>query len=150
MPVFSSVDALADAVGSALGHSAWRVVGQSDVDTFADVVDDHQWIHTDTVRAAAGPYGGTIVHGMFTLALVPTMVGEVVRVEGLRLGLNYGFDRIRFLDPVPAGSRLRAEVVAADAVRTDDGVRMVFDVTVEREGSTKPACVARNVILYLR
>lgn len=150
MTVFASVDALADAVGTSLDHSPWRVVGQSDVDAFADVADDHQWIHTDAVRAAAGPYGGTIVHGMLTLVLVPTMVGEVVRVEGLRMGLNYGFDRVRFVDPVPAGSRLRAAVVVGDAVRTGDGVRMAFDVTVEREGAAKPACVARNVILYLR
>lgn len=100
----------------------------------------------DTDRAAGGPYGGTIVHGMLTLALIPTMIGEVVAVDGL----HHGFDRIRFIHPVPVGSRLRAAVAVADAVPTGDGVRVVFDTTVERPDSVDPVCVARNVILYLR
>lgn len=147
---FSSVDDLAEAVGTTLGHSSWRRLDQSTVDMFADLADDHQWIHVDTARAADGPYGGTIVHGMLTLALVPTMINEVVTVEGLRMGLNYGFDRVRFIQPVPVGSRVRAAVTAAEAKSTDAGVRMSFEATVEREGSPDPVCVARNVILYLR
>ncbi len=150
MAAFSSVDDLVDAVGTTLGHSSWHPLNQSTVDTFADLVDDHQWIHVDAARAAEGPYGGTIVHGMLTLALIPTMISEVVAVEGLRMGLNYGFDRVRFIQPVPVGSRVRAAIAVAEAKPTDDGVRTSFEATVERDGSADPVCVARNVILYLR
>jgi acyl dehydratase len=150
MPRFPTVDALAAAAGTALGHSAWHQIDQSAVNTFADVVDDHQWIHVDVDRAATGPYNGTIVHGALTLALIPTMIGEVVTVENLAMGLNYGYDRVRFIRPVPVGSRVRAAVTVKKAAPATGGVRMTFEATVEREGAADPVCVVENIILYLR
>jgi acyl dehydratase len=147
--VLPTVPALLELEGTDLGAGPWRTFDQPMVDTFADLTDDHQWIHVDPERAAEGPFGTTVAHGMLTLAFVPVMVGEVLRVDGASFGLNYGFEKIRFTSPVPVGSRVRGQVRCTRAVAVEGGVRATFAVTVEVEGADRPACVAENVIMWL-
>ncbi|ROP36041.1 MaoC family dehydratase [Saccharothrix texasensis] len=132
--------------GHDLGHTGWREITQDRVDTFADAADDHQWIHVDPERAAAGPFGGTIAHGYLTLSLIIPMFGELLAVEGVRMSVNYGLDKVRFPSPVRVGDKIRlaGRVVSVDEV-AGDGVQLVLDFTVEIDGSEKPACVARAV-----
>ncbi|NED32059.1 MaoC family dehydratase [Streptomyces sp. SID8499] len=143
--VFASPAALAAAVGTHLGTSEWIRVDQSRIDLFAEATGDHQWIHVDAERAASGPFGGTIAHGFLTLSLIPVLVKEVYRTEGVAMAVNYGLNKVRFMSPVRVGSRVRAsvDVVAADEVR--GGHQVVLKVTVEIEGADKPACVAETV-----
>ncbi len=131
-------------VGSTLGPTGWVEIGQDRIDAFAAATDDPQWIHTDPVRAAAGPFGTTIAHGYLTLSLLPALLGEVLET-GARLAVNYGLNRVRFPAPVPVGSRVRArfEVLAADELA--EGVQLTVVATVEREGGEKPVCVAEAV-----
>ncbi|MFD0205842.1 MULTISPECIES: MaoC family dehydratase [Saccharothrix] len=132
--------------GRDLGHTGWREITQDRIDTFADAADDHQWIHVDPERAAAGPFGTTIAHGYLTLSLIIPMFSELLAVEGVRMSVNYGLDKVRFPSPVRVGDkiRLRGRVVSADEVE-GGGVALVLDFTVEVDGSDKPACVARAV-----
>ncbi|PSL51871.1 acyl dehydratase [Saccharothrix carnea] len=132
--------------GQDLGHTGWRGITQDRVDTFADAADDHQWIHVDPERAAAGPFGTTIAHGYLTLALIIPMFSELLAVEGVRMSVNYGLEKVRFPSPVRVGDKIRlaGRVVSADEV-ADGGVALVLDFTVEVDGSDKPACVARAV-----
>jgi acyl dehydratase len=143
---FASPDELVKAVGEHLGHSEWHEVGQDRVNGFADATDDHQWIHVDPERAKAGPFGTTIAHGFLTLSLVPGLSSEVYRVDNVRMGINYGLDKVRFPAPVPVGSRLRGgvELLGADEV-AGGALQVRCRVTVEREGSEKPACVAETL-----
>ncbi|MDR6174682.1 acyl dehydratase [Nocardioides zeae] len=141
-PVHVPLRDLADAVGSVLGPGPWRQVDQQRIDTFADATDDHQWIHTDPERAAAGPFGATVAHGYLTLSLVPTLLGALVVVDGAAMGVNYGLDRVRFPAPVTAGSRVRASAVLAEVQPVGGGVQARFDVTIEVEHGAKPACIA--------
>ncbi|GAA3663220.1 MaoC family dehydratase [Nocardioides ginsengisoli] len=137
-------------VGELLGRSGWQRIDQGRIDAFAAVTGDDQWIHVDRERAAGTELGTTIAHGYLTLSLLPSLVGEVYRVEGVRKAVNYGLDRVRFPAPVPAGSRVRAAVRLVAAERGGDRVRAVVETTVEREGDERPACVARSVsLLYL-
>lgn len=150
MTAFGTVaDLLACPQGTVLGHSAWRTLGQPRVDGFADATDDRQWIHVDRERAAAGPYGGTIAHGMLTLSLVPVMIGELASVRGATLGVNYGFDKVRFTHPVPVGSRVRAEVTVLEVTPVRGGAKARFRAVVEIEGTEKPACVAEQMIVWM-
>lgn len=135
--------------GTDLGSSPWLTVGQDKVDQFADLTGDHQWIHVDLERAATGPYGATIAHGMLTLSYVPIFIDQVLTVEGAGFGLNYGFDRIRFTSPVPAGSRVRGHVEVMRTEELEAGVRVTFAVRVEIEGSERPALLAEQVIMWL-
>jgi acyl dehydratase len=137
------------APGTELGTSGWRDVDQARIDRFADATDDHQWIHVDRERAAAGPFGGTIAHGFLTLSLVPALVGEVVAVE-CSMAVNYGLNRVRFPAPVPSASRLRAVVTLASAADVEGGVQAVYGVEVRRDGGAKPVCVAEQVVRYYR
>jgi acyl dehydratase len=139
---------LSSLVGSELGTSDWHEVTQSQVDAFADATGDHQWIHVDPERAAKSPFGSTIAHGYLTLALVPALLAEAVRVEGISMGVNYGANRIRFPSPVPVGSRLRlrARLDALDEVQ--GGAQGTLSITMEREGSEKPAMVAEILFRY--
>ncbi|MBS44324.1 MAG: dehydratase [Nocardioides sp.] len=148
MHTLSSPRELASLTGADLGTSPWRTISQEHVDTFADLTDDHQWIHVDVERAADGPFGGTVAHGMLTLAYVPVLVGEVLRVEGSPFGLNYGFDKVRFTSPVRAGSRVRGAVRVDSVTDLDGWVRAGFEVTVEVEGSDRPALVAVNLVQW--
>ncbi|MET9629727.1 MaoC family dehydratase [Lentzea sp. NPDC006480] len=132
--------------GQDLGHTDWLQIDQGRVDTFADATDDHQWIHTDPERAAAGPFGTTIAHGYLTLALLIPLMSELLDVSGVRMSINYGLEKVRFPAPVPVGAkiRLKGQVASADDV-AGNGVQITVDFTVEIEGSEKPACVARAV-----
>jgi acyl dehydratase len=143
MRVFNGVDELRAAVGSRLGVSDWMTVDQGRIDLFADATDDHQWIHVDEERAAAGPFGGTIAHGFLTLSLLPVLVGQVFAVEGTKMGVNYGLNRVRFTAPVPVGSKVRAAVELTDVSDVSGGVQLTTTVTVEIEGSERPALVAQ-------
>ncbi|MFI6096309.1 MaoC family dehydratase [Lentzea sp. NPDC051213] len=140
------LDELRALAGTDLGYTDWLQVDQERVNTFADATDDHQWIHVDPARAAAGPFGGTIAHGYLTLSLLIPLFGDLLAIGGVRMSVNYGLEKVRFPAPVPVGAkiRLKGQVVSADEV-AGNGVQMVVDFTVEIEGSEKPACVARAV-----
>ncbi len=142
MRIFTGVEEIAAAVGEHLGHSGWHAVTQEQVDAFADATGDHQWIHVDPERAAAGPFGRTIAHGYLTLALVPLLLSEIYTVEGVTMGVNYGANSVRFPSPVPVGSRVRAGAELLDVATGPAGARVTVRVTVEVEGAEKPACVA--------
>jgi len=147
--VFASADELRAAVGEELGPSDWLEVDQKRIDLFADATGDHQWIHVDPERAAAGPFGATIAHGYLTLSLLPVLVPQLMRVEGVRMGINYGVNKVRFPSPVPVGSRVRATALLTDVTALgEDCVQLTARVTVEREGGEKPVCVAESVSRY--
>ncbi|MGC8509921.1 MAG: MaoC family dehydratase [Acidimicrobiales bacterium] len=145
-----SVDELPPLVGTHLGYSDYRLVTQEDVDLFARATGDHQWIHVDPVRAAAGPFKGTIAHGYFTLSLVPVLLSQVLHVDGVAMGVNYGANRVRFPSPVPVGSHVRAGATVAAIDPVSGGVQVTLDVTVEIRDAAKPGCVAQVVYRYYR
>jgi acyl dehydratase len=130
-----------------LGASSWHTVDQRAIDLFAEATGDHQWIHVDPERAAAGPFGTTIAHGYLTLSLLPFLLREVFTVEGARMGINYGNDRVRFTAPVPSGSRVRAVARLLSTERRGDGILCRLAVTVEIEGGERPACVGEVLSL---
>jgi len=145
MTTFESIADLKAAVGEHLGHSSWRTIDQAQINAFADATGDHQWIHVDLERAAAGPFGTTIAHGYLVLSLLPELASEAYRVNGVRMGINYGLNRVRFPNPVPAGSVLRGGVKLLSVEDVEGGVQLVNEVTVELRGATKPCCVAETV-----
>lgn len=146
MRVFAGLDDLRSATGEAIGPSEWIAIDQAQIDTFANATGDHQWIHVDPRRAAAGPFGGTIAHGFLTLSLLPMLMQSLYRIDGVKMAVNYGLNRVRFPAPVPVGSRLRARVEVGQASEAQGGVQLVMTATVEREGSEKPVCVAETVV----
>lgn len=146
--IFTSAEELTAGIGAPLGPSDWLEVDQKRIDLFADATGDHQWIHVDPERAASGPFGSTIAHGYLTLSLLPSLVPQIMRVEGMRMGINYGTDKVRFPAPVPVGSRLRATAVITEVVEAGGGVQVSATVTVEIEGGEKPVCVAQSVSRY--
>ncbi|MEU7800088.1 MaoC family dehydratase [Micromonospora arborensis] len=145
MRVFSSFEELSAAVGEHLGPGPWQPIEQSRVDLFADATDDHQWIHLDPIRAAAGPFGATIAHGYLTLSLLPALARELYRVEGVAMGVNYGLNRVRFPAPVRVGAAVRATATIAEVSPVIGGVQLVAAVTVESDSGGKPVCVAETV-----
>lgn len=145
MKTFKGLDEFEKAVGTHLGYSDWHTITQEQIDLFAEATGDHQWIHTDPERAATGPFGSTIAHGYLTLSLVPKLVWQIYTVEGLRLGVNYGSNKVRFPSPVPVGSKVRAGAELLELTRGPRGAQATVRVTVEREGGDKPACVAETV-----
>jgi acyl dehydratase len=149
MRIFNGIDPLMAAVGTQLGYSTWRTISQSDVDAFAEVTGDHQWIHVDPARAARGTFGHTILHGYFTLALVPLFMGEVFEVRGVSMLINYGCDKVRFPSPVPTGSRLRGGVEITGLEEAMRGLQLRATLTIEIEGTAKPACVAETLTLVV-
>jgi acyl dehydratase len=142
MRVFASVDELRAAAGSPVGVSDWVTVDQHRIDLFADATDDHQWIHVDAARAQEGPFGTTIAHGFLTLSLLPRLIESVYRIDGGRMGINYGLNRVRFTAPLPVGSRVRGHVELLDVSEVTGGVQVTTKVTVEAEGVERPALVA--------
>ncbi|MFD8380151.1 MaoC family dehydratase [Streptomyces sp. NPDC059679] len=147
--IFTSPDELRSAVGEDLGPSDWLEIDQKRIDLFAEATGDHQWIHVDPEKAAAGPFGTTIAHGYLTLSLLPSFTPQLLRVEGVRMGINYGVNKVRFPSPVPVDSRLRATGRLAEVTEVaDGGVQVTLVVTVEREGGQKPVCVAESVARY--
>jgi acyl dehydratase len=145
-----SWEAIAARIGEELGASPWMTITQARVDAFADVTDDHYFLHVDPVRAAVPPLGGTIAHGFLTLSLLAPMAYQVCPyVEGARYPLNYGFNRVRFVAPVPVGSRIRGRFVLRQAeVISPEQRQTLYDATVEIEGSTRPALVAQWLTRY--
>ena len=134
--------------GAHLGYSDWHLIDQERVNLFADATDDHQWIHVDPERAAAGPFGGTIAHGYLTLSLAPVLLHDVLHVEGMRLGVNYGCNKVRFPAPVMVGARLRLGAEVAGVEDVEGGVQVTLDLVLETEGASKPSCVAQVVYRY--
>jgi acyl dehydratase len=134
--------------GQHLGWSDWLVVDQARVDLFADATDDHQWIHVDPERAAAGPFGGPIAHGYLTLSLIPALIHEVLAVEGMTFGVNYGCNKVRFPAPVKVGAKLRLGAAVGAVEDVKGGVQVVMDVTLATEDADKPSCVAEVVYRY--
>lgn len=132
-------------LGQHLATSDWITVDQARIDLFAQATGDHQWIHIDPVRAAAGPFGATIAHGFLTLSLVPEIAQSAMVVDDVRMGVNYGLNRVRFMGPVPAGSRVRGHVKLLAYEPIEGGAQVVTEVTIEREGTAKPVCVAETV-----
>ena len=133
-------------VGQEIATSDWIKIDQHRIDLFADATGDHQWIHVDPVRAAAGTFGATVAHGFLTLSLLPEMSASAFHIEGSRMGVNYGLNRVRFPSPVPVGSRLRGHFKLLSYEAIEGGAQLVIEVTMEREGSTKPACVAESIV----
>ncbi|MBU3064013.1 MaoC family dehydratase [Nocardia sp. NEAU-G5] len=149
MTDFADLNELKSAVGTEIGVSDWMTIDQQRVNTFADATDDHQWIHVDPAAAAQGPFGGPIAHGFLTLSLSVPLVGQATTVAGIRMGINYGLNKVRFITPVPVGGRIRARV-ALDAVRDiPGGLQADRTVTIELEGAEKPACVAESIVRYM-
>jgi acyl dehydratase len=141
--VFHSAEEFAAAIGTSYGPSDWLLIDQARVDTFAEATGDRQWIHVDPEHARAGPFGGTIAHGYLTLALVNYFLPQLLRAEGMKLGLNYGCDRVRFPAALRTGTRARggAQILAVEHLG-DGAVQVKIRVTLEAEGSDKPVCVA--------
>ena len=144
--IFNSTAAVQQAVGQELGVTEWMTIEQDRIDTIAKATGDHQWIHVDPVRAKDGPFGTTIAHGYLTLSLANLFLPQLVQYEGLKMGVNYGCDKVRFPAPVPVGSRVRGHgmVVAAEPVK-GDGVQVTVRITVQIEGSDKPGCVVDTI-----
>ena len=143
----TGLEALRALVGTELGRSRWFEIGQDRIATFADATDDHQWIHIDPERAAReSPFGGTVAHGFLTLSLLPSMLSDVLVMVDAKLVVNYGLNKVRFPAPVPAGSRVRAAIVLAALEDEHGSSQLTLDVTVEREGGTKPVCVAEFLV----
>ena len=149
MRVFNSLDEVAAASGEVLGTSDWLTIDQERVDQFAEATGDHQWIHVDVERAAAGPFGGTIAHGYLTLSLVPFLGSQVFALDTPGAKLNYGVNKVRFPSPVRVGSRVRAQVAVGEIVDVAAGKQMTLRYTIEIEDEPKPACVAETVVLLL-
>ncbi|MGA8047646.1 MAG: MaoC family dehydratase [Dermatophilaceae bacterium] len=150
MRTLNGIDELESLVGQHLGTSEWVDITQERIDAFAEATGDHQWIHVDTERAKDGPFGTTIAHGYLTLSLLPLFYSTIYRVEGVRMGINYGANKVRFLAPVPVGSRLRGSIEVGEVKRdANRGAQVTWNVTVELEGSDKPACYAEAIsVMY--
>jgi acyl dehydratase len=149
MRALRSVDDLRPLIGQQVAVGEWYPITQQQINAFADATGDHQWIHVDAQRAAHdGPFGTTIAHGFLTLSLVSTMMRSAISIDGLRMTINYGLNRVRFVTPVPAGARVRASIVLSDVTEIAGSVQATWIVTVEREGSEKPCLVAEWLVRY--
>jgi acyl dehydratase len=146
MKTITGLEELKAAEGEILGTSDWHEVTQADVDAFADVTGDHQWIHVDVERAKETPFGGTIAHGYFTLSLIPLLSRQVFGMEGFTFALNYGLNRVRFPSPMPVGQKVRCTVKVAEVQEIPGGAQTTMVMTLEREGGEKPVCVAETLV----
>jgi acyl dehydratase len=146
MRTITGLDELKQAEGEVLGTSDWHEVTQKDIDTFADVTGDHQFIHVDVERAKQTPFGGTIAHGYYTLSLAPKLNDQVVRFDGFAFGINYGLNRVRFPAPLPVGKRVRLTSKLASLEDVPGGAQITMELTFEAEGGEKPVCVAESLV----
>lgn len=146
--VFESAEALMQAIGTPLGETEWLTITQERVNTFADATDDHQWIHVDPVRAKDGPFGACIAHGFLTLSLASRFLPQLIDVR-MKMGVNYGSDKVRYPSPVKVGQRIRGkgELIAVEPTK-DGGVQSTLRLTIEIEGAPKPACIADTISRY--
>ena len=146
MKTFHSYSDVLSCIGQEVAISNWVTITQAQIQKFADATGDQQWIHIDPERAAKGPFGAPIAHGFLTLSLLPQFFDDTFTIEGSKMGVNYGLNKVRFMAPVPVNSRLRARMTLQAAERIEpDGVQMTWLVTVEREGGDKPVCVAESL-----
>lgn len=145
MKNFAHLQDLQALVGQDIGTSAWLTVDQARIDQFAAATGDHQWIHVDPVRAAQGPFGTTVAHGYLTLSLIPAMFQTAFAIADVRMGGNYGLNKVRFTAPVPAGARVRGHFVLQAYEPIEQGAQLTVGVRVELEGAAKPACIAETV-----
>jgi acyl dehydratase len=146
MRTITGLDELEQAKGEELGVSDWHTITQSDIDAFADVTGDHQWIHVDPERAKDTPFGGTIAHGYFTLSLAPRFTEQVMKLDGFAMAINYGLNKVRFPAPVPVDSAVRMRARLAELSEIPGGAQMIMELTFERDGGEKPVCVAESVV----
>jgi acyl dehydratase len=143
------VRTLRDKVGQEIAVSEWLEITQERINQFADATGDHQWIHVDAARAAAeSPFKATIAHGFLTLSLLSTLVRDAMTFGDLRMAINYGLNRVRFVSPVPSGARIRARITVGAFEEVSGGLQVTWSVTVEREGDSKPSCVAEWLVRY--
>ncbi|MBP6900958.1 MAG: MaoC family dehydratase [Burkholderiaceae bacterium] len=142
---FATLAELRERVGQDLAISDWVTITQERINLFAQATGDHQWIHVDPVRAAAGPFGTTIAHGFMTLSLLPELAEKALKIDDVVMGINYGLNKVRFPAPVPVDSRLRGHLRLLSWEPLDGGAQLVMQITIEREGSDKPVCVAEAV-----
>lgn len=146
MKTFQTLQELAACAGQNVATSDWVTISQEQINQFAQATGDHQWIHVDVERANAGPFGAPIAHGFLTLSLIPTFFENALHVVQVRMGVNYGLNKVRFISPVPVQSRLRAHLKLLKGEAIDnEGMQMTWEVTVEREGATKPVCIAESL-----
>jgi len=147
--LFKSTEQMLASTGLALGTTDWVLIDQARIDLFAEATGDHQWIHVDPVRAAEGPFGGTVAHGYLTLSLANLFLPQLMQVQNMQMGVNYGCDRVRFPAPVKVGSRVRGrgEVIKVEQIGT--AVQQTVRVTVEIEGADRPGCVVDTVSRYI-
>ena len=145
MRTFENIADLKPLIGQEIAVSDWITVDQARIDKFADATGDHQWIHVDPERAKAGPFGTTIAHGFMTLALLPEMSASAIHVDDVRMGVNYGLNKVRFTAPVPSGSRVRGHFTLLKFEHLEGGAQLTYEVRMEREGSDKPVCIAESV-----
>ena len=146
MKTFQTLQEVAALVGQEVAVSDWVTITQDQVNQFAEATGDHQWIHVDVARAQAGPFGAPIAHGFLTLSLLPQFFDLAMSIVESSMGVNYGLNRVRFMAPVPVGSRLRARIKLLQCEPVEpDGYQMTWEVTVEREGGGKPVCVAESI-----
>ncbi len=149
MKIFQTLQELALCVGQTVAISPWTEITQRQVNQFADATGDHQWIHIDVEKAKAGPFGGPIAHGFLTLSLIPMLSESAIKIEEVRMGVNYGLNKVRFTSPVPVGSRLRGHMKLLSATFIDNnGMQFAWEITIEREGADKPACIAESLARY--
>jgi acyl dehydratase len=146
MRTITGLDELKQAEGEELGVSDWHTITQADIDAFADVTGDHQWIHVDPERAKDTPFGGTIAHGYFTLSLAPRFTEQVMKLDGFAMAINYGLNKVRFPAPVPVDSAVRMRARLAELSEIPGGAQMIMELTFERDGGEKPVCVAESVV----
>ena len=146
---FSGLDEFVAAQGAELGPTDWLEVTQDRVNLFADATDDHQWIHVDPERAASGPFGGTIAHGLLTLSLLPHLTSQMYAVDNIAMAINYGYNKVRFITPVRVGSKIRGRAEIAKVDQLDGAVQATVTVTVDIDGSDKPAAVAESIVRFI-
>lgn len=149
MKTFNGLAELIAAEGAELGPTEWLEIRQDRVDMFAEATDDHQWIHIDPQRAADGPFGGTIAHGLLTLSLIPHFTHQMYTVDNVAMAINYGYNKVRFITPVRVGARLRARAQISSVTELDGAVQATLSTTVEIEGSDKPAAVAESIVRFI-
>ena len=149
MKKFENLAELVAAQGTQLGPTEWMEITQDRVNLFADATDDHQWIHVDPARAADGPFGGTIAHGLLTLSLLPHFTHQLYTVGNIAMAINYGYNKVRFITPVRVGAKLRARAEISEVKELDNAVQATGTTTVEVEGSEKPAAVAESIVRFI-
>lgn len=146
--VLNGVDGIRAQVGKELGTGDWVQVTQDRINLFAEATGDRQWIHVDVEKAKAGPFGGTIAHGLLTLSMISDLSAGLFKFDGFKMGVNYGYEKIRFPAPVPVNSELRARVRVLSCEDIKNGIQSIFEFTVERKGTDKPACVAEMIFRH--